>query len=79
MMTFEHLRYKLQWMKKLMLPFYHQDSYSLYVLDTDQKHVLIMDPTESSSPLIDLNRKHEVLAVRIVKNLRKCLNAVFND
>jgi hypothetical protein len=33
---------------KLMLPVFLEESWSLYVVDVEKKHMLVMDPTDAS-------------------------------
>jgi hypothetical protein len=39
---------------QLMLPVYLEESWSLYVVDVDKKHMVIMDPTDASTTRADM-------------------------
>ena len=74
MMSFEALGYRLQWTKKLMLPVPYHNSWSLYVVDVDEKTLLVMDPCETSNGEDAMKLKHEDNANHIIEGLRRCIH-----
>lgn len=75
MMSFEVLGYRLEWTKKLMLPVPMDNSWSLYVVDVEEKTLLVMDPCETSNPQEVMKHKHEDNANIILEGLRRCIHA----
>ncbi|XBI66629.1 hypothetical protein VPH35_046162 [Triticum aestivum] len=73
-MSYEALGYCLQWTKKLMLPVPMMDSYSLYVVDVEERTLLVMDPCETSEPMSEVQYKHEDNANFILARLRRCIH-----
>lgn len=60
---------------QLMLPIPMMNSWSLYVVDTEEKTLLVMDPCETSSPKEVMKAKHEDNATLILEGLRRCIHA----
>ncbi|XBH69524.1 hypothetical protein VPH35_097374 [Triticum aestivum] len=74
MMSYEALGYRLQWTKKLMLPVPFMESWSLYVVDVEERTLLVMDPCETSEPINEMRYKHEDNANFILAGLRRCIH-----
>ncbi|XP_037489421.1 uncharacterized protein LOC119368202 [Triticum dicoccoides] len=74
MMSYEALRYLLQWTKKLMLPVPMMGSWSLYVLDVEERALLVMDPCETSEPIQEMQYRHEDNANFILAGLHRCIH-----
>jgi hypothetical protein len=62
---------------QLMLPVYLEESWSLYVVDVDKKHMIIMDPTDASTTHADMQDKHEANALKIRRGLRRAIHECF--
>jgi hypothetical protein len=62
-----------------MLPVNHRECFSLYVVDFEDKHLLVMDPTETSETMHEMQCKHEAVAKKVLRNLRKCINELIYD
>uniref|UniRef100_A0ACD6A2F6 Uncharacterized protein n=1 Tax=Avena sativa TaxID=4498 RepID=A0ACD6A2F6_AVESA len=60
-----------------MLPVYHYESWSLYVLDIANRYLLVMDPTEASEPLEEMKAKHEAKAAKILAGLTRAVDECF--
>lgn len=75
MMSFEVLGYRLEWTKKLMLPVPYMNSWSLYVVDVEEKTLLVMDPCETFKDEDDMKLKHKDNANIILEGLRRCFHA----
>jgi hypothetical protein len=50
-----------------MLPINIYESWALYVIDTDNKHMMIMDPCETSEPKHEMEDKHAANAVKVLE------------
>ncbi|XBI20955.1 hypothetical protein VPH35_062146 [Triticum aestivum] len=74
MMSYEALGYRLQWTKKLMLPIPMMESWSLYVVDAEERKLLVMDPCLTSEPIGQMQDKHEDNANFILAGLRRCIH-----
>lgn len=59
---------------QLMLPVPMMDSYSLYVVDVEERTLLVMDPCETSEPMSEVQYKHEDNANFILARLRRCIH-----
>lgn len=75
MMSFEVLGYRLEWTKKLMLPVPYMNSWSLYVVDVEEKTLLVMDLCETSKAEEVMKLKHEDNANIVLEGLRRCIHA----
>jgi hypothetical protein len=60
---------------QLMLPLHVYESWSLYVIDINNKHMLVMDPCETSEPLNELIAKHGSSVAKILAGLRHGIQA----
>lgn len=56
--------YRVDWLKKFMFPVHFMDCWSLYILDTEKKIMMVLDPMETD-PSDEMKIKHGPLA-------RKC-------
>ena len=56
-----------------MLPFQHMESWSMYVVDIDMKTLLVMDPTETSEPSIEMVLKHHEQAHQMLLALERTI------
>lgn len=74
MMNSDKMGYRVDWLKKFMFPVLFMDCWSLYIMDTDHKVMMILDPTETNE-MDEMKRKHEALAIKFQH--RFC--ALFND
>ena len=60
--------YGLDWLKKFMFPVHFMDCWSLYILDTDKKIVMVLDPTETNLS-DEMKIKHGPLARKFQQKL----------
>jgi hypothetical protein len=56
-----------------MLTHYSYDGWALYVVDVEEKQLMVMDPVETSELPEEMMVKHEGAARRIVANLCKAI------
>lgn len=59
----------------MMFPVPMMDSWSLYVVDVEERTLLGMDPCETSEPPEEMQYKHEDNANIILEGLRRCIHA----
>lgn len=59
---------------QLMLPVPYHNSWSLYVVDVDEKTLLVKDPCETSNGEDAMKLKHEDNANHIIEGLRRCIH-----
>jgi hypothetical protein len=57
-----------------MLPIHIYESWALYVIDTDNKHMMIMDPCETSEPKHEMEDKHAANAVKVLEGLVRTIH-----
>uniref|UniRef100_A0A3B6RQ32 Ubiquitin-like protease family profile domain-containing protein n=1 Tax=Triticum aestivum TaxID=4565 RepID=A0A3B6RQ32_WHEAT len=57
-----------------MLPVPYHNSWSLYVVDVDEKTLLVKDPCETSNGEDAMKLKHEDNANHIIEGLRRCIH-----
>jgi hypothetical protein len=62
---------------QLMLPVFLEESWSLYVVDVEKKHMLVMDPTDASRTHADMENKHGASAAKIRRGLRHTIHECF--
>jgi hypothetical protein len=62
---------------QLMLPVQLDESWSLYVVDVEKRHMLIMDPTDASRTCADMETKHGANAVKLRQGLRRAIHECF--
>lgn len=79
MMHEDVLGYKIQWTKKLFLPVRMMGGFSFYVVDIEERNLLVMDPTETSIVDDEMRVKHEANAHLVLRGLRRCIRALFAD
>ena len=71
--------YRLQWTKKLFLPVEMMGGFSYYVVDVEERTLVVMDPTETSIHDDEMSVKHKVNANLVLRALRRCLSNHFAD
>ena len=59
---------------QLMLPVPMMESWSLYVVDAEERKLLVMDPCLTSEPIGQMQDKHEDNANFILAGLRRCIH-----
>lgn len=59
-----------------MFPVMFMDCWSLYILDTEKKIVMVLDPTETD-PSDEMKRKHEALARKFQRRFYNLFNDKF--
>lgn len=59
---------------QLMLPVPMMESWSLYVVDAEERKLLVMDPCLTSGPIGQMQDKHEDNANFILAGLRRCIH-----
>ncbi|XP_044402037.1 uncharacterized protein [Triticum aestivum] len=79
MMDEDVLGYKLQWTKKLFLPVPLMDGFSFYVVEVEEKTLVVLDPAETSIHDDEMSIKHEDNATLVLKTLRTVLRNHFSD
>ena len=62
-----------------MLPLELDDSWSLYVVGTDKKELLVMDPTETFEGADSMQAKHEENAKLVLRGLIRCIHENLTD
>jgi hypothetical protein len=45
----------------------------------ERKHVHIMDPTETCEEMVEMEKKHKDIVVKILTNLKHCVRVIFKD
>jgi hypothetical protein len=61
-----------------MLPIHIYESWALYVVATDNKHMMIMDPCETSEPDKEMEDKHAANAVKVLEGLVRTIHECFD-
>jgi hypothetical protein len=60
-----------------MRPVYLEESWCLYVVDVEKKHMLVMDLTDASKTRADMESKHGANALKIRQGLRRAIHECF--
>jgi hypothetical protein len=64
---------------QLLLPVQLYDGWSLYVVDVAKRHMLVMDPSETSEPGHEVRNKHKDNADKVINGLREAVHECFDD
>uniref|UniRef100_A0A8R7V3Y8 Ubiquitin-like protease family profile domain-containing protein n=1 Tax=Triticum urartu TaxID=4572 RepID=A0A8R7V3Y8_TRIUA len=68
--------YRVDWLKKFMFPVHFMDCWSLYILDTDKKIVMVLDPKETNLS-DEMKIKHGPLARKFQQKLCTLFSDMF--
>lgn len=69
----------MQWTKKLFLPVEMMGGFAYYVVDIEERTLVVLDPTETSIHDDEMSVKHKVNANLVLRALRRCLSNHFAD
>ncbi|XP_044338623.1 uncharacterized protein [Triticum aestivum] len=78
MMNSEVNGYRIDWLKKFWFPVDFMDCWSMYLLDKDEKTVMVLDPTETDA-MDEMRVKHESRAMKFQRRFCSLFNNFFSS
>ncbi|KAF7067056.1 hypothetical protein CFC21_072975, partial [Triticum aestivum] len=78
MMNSDKAGYRIDWLKKFWFPVDFMDCWSMYLLDKDEKTVMVLDPTDTDE-MDEMKIKHEGRAKKFQRRFCSLFNNFYGN